>query len=136
VASFAVSFQPLPAAFRRAGPGTDDPVPGGMEGQLARLEAATAALGAEESAASMEFALAREAVSQALFARRPIFLANAGRHLAAARRALVEFQSSYPPRLRCDLEALADPTLLAHLAPLLPAALDAETARLIDAASA
>lgn len=133
-APIVVRFQPLPEAFRRAGSGTGDPVPGGMEANLARLETAAAALEAEHSAATMDLALARETLSQALYTQRPTLLASASRHLAAPRRALVEYQSIYPPRLRCDLEALADPTLLAHLAPLLPSALDAEAGRLIEAA--
>jgi len=124
-----VRWQPTPFARRATRPGP--PLPCSLRDSIACLESALIAAETELSTATIEQALAREALSQAFAALHPTLIDDAFRHTAAVREWLDALQAIYPPRVRCELAAIEDAALHARFAPGLPAALDRELARLI-----
>lgn len=117
-----VRWQPTPNDLAPRIPG--GLVSGRLREAIARVEETIKRAEAERSSATIELALAREAVMQAFRRMQAARFEDTKRHLPAIRARIETLQAIYPPRIRCDLAAVSNEMLHAQLAPYFPAAIE------------
>lgn len=129
VAPLIVRWQPTPKDLALQIPGFL--FSGSLREGLVRIESAIGAAKTAISTASLDLALAREAVVQTFRALRPGLIDDANHQMPRVRAQIDGLQSVYPPRVRCELAAVSDAALHARLAPHLPAALERGVAAIV-----